>query len=280
MVTEQSSRTALAAAAHRASHQVLERGAIFSDPLAIRILGTDGAESICRASENPSTRKLRLFIAIRTRFAEDALAAAIARGFRQVVVLGAGLDTFAYRHTMAEGIRIFEVDHPATQAWKRRCLANAAITPPPELTYVPLDFERETLGVGLDAAGFDSRQRTFFTWLGVVPYLTESSVLATLRYIVSLHAGAEVVFDYSNPLSAGAQGARAADHEALAARVASLGEPFRSYFETERLLQTLASLGFSQLEDWGPAQIRARYFPNHRGSSNNEGGHVVRAATA
>src|SRR5208283_4755726 len=112
----------LAAAAHRAAHQVLEQGRIFADPLALRILGKD-AETVAREAEKqPSARRMRIFIAARARFAEDALAAAVERGVRQLVVLGAGLDTYAYRSPLRDRLRIFEVDHPATQAWKRQCL--------------------------------------------------------------------------------------------------------------------------------------------------------------
>jgi methyltransferase (TIGR00027 family) len=112
---------------------------------------------------------MRIFIAVRTRFAEDALAAAVQRGVCQVVVLGAGLDTFAYRSTLRDRLRIFEVDHPATQAWKHQRLGDAAIAIPTSLTSAPVDFERQTLAEGLAAAGFDPAQQTFFTWLGVVP---------------------------------------------------------------------------------------------------------------
>jgi methyltransferase (TIGR00027 family) len=273
------SRTARAAAAHRAVHQVLEQGAIFSDPLAIRILGADAEDAIRDASADPAARPLRLFIAVRSRFAEDALAAAMGRGVRQVVVLGAGLDTSAYRHAAGADARIFEVDHPATQVWKRQCLAAAGIEPPPTLTFVPVDFAREALGVALERAGFAADRRTFFTWLGVVPYLAEGSVLETLRFVAGHAAGADIVFDYANPLSAAASNRRAAFHEALAERVASAGEPFRSYFETRRLLATLAKLGFANVEDLGPDQIRARYFPNRPASGSNEGGHLVHAAT-
>jgi methyltransferase (TIGR00027 family) len=274
------SRTALGAAVHRAAHQRLERGSIFADPLAVRILGVEGEEFITRASADPSSSKLRLFIAVRTRFAEDALAAALSRGVGQIVVLGAGLDTFAYRGTVQEHVRIFEVDHPATQKWKRKRLAEVAIPAPPALTFAPVDFEREALGSGLERAGFDPGQCTFFSWLGVVPYLTKPAVLATLRYIANLSAGGEVAFDYANPRSESAQASPDVDHDALAERVASVGEPFKSYFETEALLATLRGLGMSNIEDLGPAQIRARFFPNYRGKpGNNIGGHIVRAAS-
>jgi methyltransferase (TIGR00027 family) len=112
---------------------------------------------------------MRIFIAIRTRFAEEALAAAVERGAHQLVILGAGLDTYAYRGAFRDRLRIFEVDHPATQAWKRQRLADAAISAPPGLTFAPIDFERETLAEGLKAAGFYPNEQTFFTWLGLVP---------------------------------------------------------------------------------------------------------------
>ena len=276
----QPSRTARGAAAHRAVHQVLERGSIFSDPLAVRILGA-GAEAAVRDAENdPSRRSLRLFVAVRTRFAEDALTAAVARGVRQLVVLGAGLDTYAYRTALGERLRIFEVDHPATQAWKHQRLAEAAIPVPRALTFAPVDFERETLEHGLAAAGFDPAIHAFFTWLGVVPYLTEQAILATLGFITGLPGGAHVVFDYSNPpASAPDQDEDADVREALAARVASWGEPFRSHFETGTLHAKLMALGFREVEDLGPALIRERYFTSRGGSSSDRGGHIVRATT-
>ena len=131
------SRTAWAAAAHRAAHQVLEDGRIFADPLALRIMGDAADAAVRDAEDNPSRRGMRIFIAIRTRFAEDALTAAVEKGVRQLVVLGAGLDTFAYRSPFGDRLRIFEVDHPATQAWKRECLAEAAIPIPHWLTFAP-----------------------------------------------------------------------------------------------------------------------------------------------
>ena len=274
------SRTALGAAKHRAAHQVLERGFIFSDPLAARILGADAEVAVRDAENDPSRRVLRLFIAVRTRFAEDALAAAVARGVRQLVVLGAGLDTYAYRTALGESLRIFEVDHPATQAWKRQRLAEAAIPVPRTLTFAPVDFERETLVDGLTAAGFDPAQQTFFTWLGVVPYLTEQAAFSTLGFIASLPGGAHVVFDYGNPpASIAGQDEYAAVRESLAARVASLGEAFRSHFETDVLHAKLKSLGFREVEDLGPALIWERYFANRGGSSPDRGGHIVRATT-
>ncbi len=275
------SRTAWGAAAHRAAHQVLERGSIFSDPLALRILGAEAEGAVREAENDPSRRRLRLFIAVRTRFAEDALASAIARrGVRQLVVLGAGLDTLAYRAPLGEGLRIFEVDHPATQAWKRQRLAEAGIPAPRTLIFAPIDFERETLADGLTAAGFDPAQETFFTWLGVVPYLTEQAVFSTLGFMAGLPGGAHIVFDYGNPPTASSDAEEyAAVRERLAGRVASLGEAFQSTFETDALHAKLRALGFREIEDLGPALIRERYFAKRGGPPADKGGHIVRATT-
>ena len=278
MESGQPSRTAVAAAMYRAAHQVLDRGRIFADPLALRILGVDVEAMARNAKEHPTERGLRLFIAARTRFAEDALATAVAHGVRQLVVLGAGLDTLAYRTALGDRLRIFEVDHPATQAWKRERLAATAIPLPSALTFAPVDFERETLADGLMGAGFDPARRTFFTWLGVTPYLTEEAVFSTLRFVASLPGGAHVVFDYSNPPASISGKARAA-HETLAARAAAVGEAFKSYFETDSLGAELTRLGFVEVEDLGSAQILARYVPEQAVSFPASGGHIVHAAT-
>jgi methyltransferase (TIGR00027 family) len=272
------SRTALAAAAHRAAHQVLEQGRIFADPLALRILGEEAETVLREADADPATRRMRLFIAVRTRFAEDALAAAIDRGVRQLVVLGAGLDTYAYRGKFRDVLRIFEVDHPATQAWKRQRLTDAAIDVPELLTFAPVDFERETLADGLKAAGFDPAQQTFFTWLGVVPYLTEQAVWSTLGFIASLPAGAHVVFDYSDPPESMSPEMRL-EHEKRAARVAALGEAWVHFLEADPLHARLTALGFLEIEDLGPPQIASRYFPGRSSSPPDRGGHILRAAT-
>jgi methyltransferase (TIGR00027 family) len=271
------SHTARAAAAHRAAHQLLEHGRIFSDPLAVRILGEDPDTVAREAAENPARRAMRTFIAARTRFAEDALAAAIEQGVRQLVVLGAGLDTYAYRGPQAGRIHIFEVDHPATQAWKRERLAAAEIPTPPTLTFAPIDFERQTLPGGLAAAGFDPSQQTFFTWLGVVPYLSEDAIWSTLAFIANLPKVAHVVFDYSDPPHTFSPAAREY-HDLRAARVESIGESWVSYFEADILRPKLLALGFTEVEDLAPPQIAARYFPNAPSTRPERGGHILRAS--
>jgi methyltransferase (TIGR00027 family) len=280
----QPSRTARAAAFHRAAHQVLEHGRIFTDPLALRILGEDAGSIAQEAELRPSGRTMRIFIAARTRYAEDALAAAVnpggEPGVSQLVVLGAGLDTYAYRGALRDRLRVFEVDHPATQAWKRRRLAEAAIPLPACLTFSPVDFERETLAGSLEAAGFDPAQRTFFTWLGVVPYLTEEAVWSTLGFIGGLPGDAHVVFDYANPPDSMPPESRAR-HDRRAARASELGEPWITYFDSDELCARLTGLGFTTVADLGPPEITSRYSKaaNVPGEVPGVGGHVLHAAT-
>jgi methyltransferase (TIGR00027 family) len=277
MEAGQPSRTAWAAATHRAAHQILEQGRIFRDPLALQILAVD-AETVAREAAEPSRRRMRIFIAARTRFSEDALADAVERGAHQLVMLGAGLDTYAYRSPFGERLRIFEVDHPATQAWKRQRLAEAGIPLPTWLTFAPVDFETEALADALAAGGFDPARPAFFTWLGVVPYLSEEATWSTLRFIAGLPAGTHVIFDYSDPPESLTPEARAV-HDERAERVAALGEAWKNYFEAATLHPRLADLGFKEIEDLGPPEIAARYFPNRAASLPDKGGHLLRATT-
>jgi methyltransferase (TIGR00027 family) len=262
METGQPSRTAFSAARYRAAHQLIEGGEIFSDPLAVRILGVPPD-----AEEAPGRRAMRLFIAARTRFAEDALAVAVAGGTRQLFILGAGLDTFAYRNPWPE-LRVFEVDHPDTQAWKRHRLADAAIEVPENLEYVPVDFERQALRLAAEPGAF-------FLWLGVVPYLTRVGFDETLGLIAATERS-EVVFDYAMPPSSMPAERRAALEE-RAARVASIGEPWQTYFMPDDLAAELRGRGFAEIEDLGPAELAARWFGRPDVPRGTPGGHVVHA---
>lgn len=272
------SLTALGAARLRAAHQVLDGASILTDPLAARILGPDNDASLDHAQAHPSGPRMRWFIAARSRIAEDALSVAVDNGASQLVVLGAGLDTLAFRTPLAQRLRIFEVDYPATQAWKRDMLVAAAIAVPKTVTFVPVDFERETLAEALNAAGFVSGERSFFSWLGVVPYLTEQAIFSTLAFIAGLPGGAEVVFDYVNPAASIAPAGRVA-HQALAERVAALGERIQSYFDAEPLCAKLREIGFRHVDDVGPAQLASRFFPEAERSAPARGGHIMHAAT-
>ncbi len=276
----QPSQTARGAAAYRAIHQTLEGGVIFADPFAVRIVDEEARATLDQVAADPALRPMRLFIAARSRFSEDALAHCVARGVRQVVVLGAGLDTFALRNPFAEqGVRVFEVDHPATQAWKRERLAQAKLALPASLTFAPVDFEQQSLAEGLATASFDRSRPAFFQWLGVVPYLTREAVSATLDFIGNIPASA-VVFDYTEPLENHLP-ERRANLMATAERAAERGEPWLSFFNPGELAALLRDKGFTDIEDLGFAKMIGRFSPQlAEGLRSGPGGHVVRAERA
>jgi methyltransferase (TIGR00027 family) len=221
---------------------------------------------------------LRAFVAARSRFAEDALAEAYAAGVRQYAILGAGLDTFAYERARSfEGLSIFEIDHPATQGWKQDRLREASIAVPDSVTYAPVDFERETLADGLTRAGFDFDKPAWFAWLGVTPYLTREAIVATLSFIASLKTGSGVVFDYAERPQG--EEARYAGFRAMAARVAAIGEPFKSFFIPDDLAKMLHEIGFTHVRDFGADMINARYFQSRADGLKLAGrGHLMKAS--
>jgi methyltransferase (TIGR00027 family) len=271
------SRTALGAAAYRAIHQEFESGAIFADPLAGKILDDETRARLTEIASDPARRPMRFFIVARSRFSEEALAACVARGVRQVVVLGAGLDTFGLRNPYAgRGVRVYEVDHPATQQWKRERIEAAGLAVAPSLTFAPVDFERQGLGEGLAAAGFDATRPAFFQWLGVVPYLTRDAISSTLDYIARV-PGSAVVFDYGEPLENNPP-QRRAFLTATAERAAAHGEPWLSFFEPKEISDMLRAEGFADIEDVRAVDMFAR-FVGGEPFSGAGGGHVVRAET-
>lgn len=257
MKCDEPSRTALMVAGQRAAHQLLDHGAIFDDPYAVRILG-ERADNLLQALKNHSMASLgRLFTAARSRIAEDALSKAVHGRVRQVVILGAGLDTFALRNPHFDRISIFEVDHPATQAWKRKCLADAELAPPPWLKFVPVDFERDDLEQRLTTAGFDRTTAALFTWLGVVPYLTKDAINATLDFIASI-PNAEVVFDYMEPLEAFSGETRSTVTERIE-QLEKAQERWTSHFEPAGIAAILRSHDFDDIEDTSFDQIVSRF---------------------
>src|SRR5215469_12890923 len=267
---------ALMVARQRAAHQLLDHGAILDDPFAMKILCEDGRDLLQFANEHPLASIGRLFTAARSRIAEDALSKAVARGVRQLVILGAGLDTFALRNPHAARLSIFEVDHPATQAWKRQRLAGAELAPPPWLTFVPVDFERDDLQQELSSAGFQRTSAAFFTWLGVVPYLTRNAIDDTLGYIASI-ANSEVVFDYAEPPETWSEDVKAY----AAARMAQLekiNEQSVGRFEPADVAAILRSRGFDDVEDISFQQVVSRFGRDVQGLATGQAGvHVVHA---
>jgi methyltransferase (TIGR00027 family) len=276
------SRTAYRVAIRRAEHQVLDRPPVFEDPLSLKIVGPERASQIKSGKVTRQQRlspSFRAFMAVRSRYAEDQLANAVRRGVRQYVVLGAGLDTFAFRNPHSEaGLRVFEVDYPATQLWKREQLELAGIEIPQNLEFVGVDFERQTLGDALRSVDFRLDEPAFFSWLGVVPYLTDRAFEQTMSLIASMPTGSGVALDYAVPRSSLNIIERLA-LDALSARVAAAGEPFQLFFDPKELHQRLREMGFKSIEDLGRDEINARYFTGRKDRLRVRGnlGHLLTA---
>jgi methyltransferase (TIGR00027 family) len=258
------SRTALRVAMRRAAHQIYDaQPLVFDDPIAVPILGKEYAEELQRtpgrnpdANDRPWSVGLRAFMVARSRYAEDKLAQAIANGVTQYVLLGAGLDTFAHRNPYAS-LHVFEVDHPATQQWKRELLQINNIAAPDRHTYIPVDFERQSLDEQLQSAGFKSGIPTFFSWLGVVPYLTLAAFRGTIEFVAAQPQGSGVALDYGQPREALPLLERLG-HDSLAARVRQAGEPFQLFFTPSEIAAELAA--FRTIEDLGSTEMNTRYF--------------------
>jgi methyltransferase (TIGR00027 family) len=253
------SRTALSVALRRAAHQIYDSPVVFDDPIAVGILGSAYAEQLQRTPmrpDRPFSTALRAFLVARSRYAEDNLRRAVSGGVEQYVLLGAGLDTFAYRNPFPQ-LRVFEVDHPATQQWKRELLQRNSIPIPDSIAYTPVDFERQLLAEQLGFAGFNSEAPAFFAWLGVVPYLTLEAFRATVSFISTQCPGSGLTLDYGQPRSALPLLEQMA-HDSLASRVEKAGEPFQLFFTPPEIAAELSR--FQSIEDLGADEINARYF--------------------
>jgi methyltransferase (TIGR00027 family) len=277
----QASRTADRVAERRAAHQVRDRPLVFEDPLALRIIRPEVARELRERppahESSPLAPYLRAFFAMRSRFAEDALRDAVALGVKQYVLLGAGFDTFAYRNLFPE-LRVFEVDHPATQATKRERLVSGEIAIPSSLTFVPIDFTITALDDALRGAGFNASSPAFFAWLGVVPYLERPAIDQTLSFIASLPAGSGVVFDYAVPPETLGSTSRMVFY-AMAKRVASIGEPWKTFFDPKELLRDLHRLGFTSAEDFDGEALNRRFFAGRSdGLKVGAAGHMAMAS--
>lgn len=276
------STTALHVAMHRAAHQVLDQPRVFDDPLARCVLGTEHASQLETdprwTEQTPLLRLLRASLVARSRYAEDQLHDAVRRGVRQYVSLGAGLDTFSWRNPYPRAVlTVFEVDHPATQNWKRTQFEQAGLQVPETLVFAPVDFETQTIEQGLLQAGFDPGKSSFFSWLGVTPYLSEGAITETLKFVLALPPGSTIVFDYMVAPMLLSPPARRAFHR-LAQWVATTSEPFVSWFEPSSLERLLLEMGFRSVTDLDPQAMNARYFQG-RGDGLRVGSltHVINA---
>jgi methyltransferase (TIGR00027 family) len=274
MDKERPSVTAEGAAAMRALHQLVDdEPKILDDPVAVRLVDTQGAffRSRVELLEHlpPSTRlHFKAAFVMRSRYAEDCLAEAFGQGVRQYVVLGAGLDTFAYRQlSWANSLRIFEVDHPTTQQWKRRRLAEANIAVPRNVSFVSVDFDKVAVPIALSEAGLDFAASIFFSLLGVTQYLTETALDQTFRLILSAPSRSEIVFSFVTPDAILPTDDATVARE-FTARFAAIGEPWLSRFLPDQLTSKLIGMGFSKVFYLTPEEANRRYFQNRRDGLN------------
>jgi len=258
------SLTAYKIAIMRAAHQIFDNPKVFEDPIALKIIGAKGNSEIRIEKRKFKTRLhnyLRAIVVARSRFVEDELSLAIKRGVRQYVILGAGLDTFAYRNPYSsDGLKVFEVDYPATQEWKQQQLNTAQIAVPETLAFVPVDFEDQSLVGQLQKTGFRTNQPSFFSWLGVTMYLPRETMMETLKH-VSSHSpsGSEIVFDYVVPPSSQSF-MRRLIFRLLSKKVRSFGEPWHAFYDPNSLINDLKNIGFTQVDDINPDEINSRFF--------------------
>ncbi|RNI18158.1 class I SAM-dependent methyltransferase [Flexivirga caeni] len=282
MIPGKPSRTAWSAAMHRAAHQIVDRASVFDDPMAVPMTGWSRRRIEQDVARHPERRGMRFFIASRHQFARDVVRRAAERAGDpvQVVVLGAGLDTTAYRGgpESDDVVRVFEVDHPATGAWKREHLTREGIFPTLPVAYVGVDFETQSVHAALQSAGLDPARPVVVVWLGVLVYLTRPAIEATVSELSGLAtAPVDLVFDYPEPTE-DLSGRVAQVRAARASRVAALGEPWLSSYTPEEMRCLLADRGFAAVEDLATADWIERYFGVRRPAAG-AGAHLLHAVT-
>jgi len=285
MEAKQFSKTAIGTAFMRAYHATHDQPKIFDDFLAHRLISEEGHRRFtarhlemfqrldpewaasCPDQATALACWMQTFAPLpvvlgRARYAEDILEEAVRqREVQQYVILGAGMDTFAFRRPdLLEWLQVFEVDHPATQAYKRHRLLEIGREPPAQLHFIPVDFSQENLAAALRRSLYDPQAQSFFSWLGVTYYLTSEAVCGTWRAIAEVApADSEVVFDYLDT-DAFVPGRVANRVQIMMDAVRQVGEPMITGFDPARLAADLAPLGLSLREDLGPSDIEARFF--------------------
>jgi methyltransferase (TIGR00027 family) len=300
MEVDRHSWTAVMAAAIRAYHAAEPGPRIFEDTLADLLLTRDERQTYERVVSE-SLRRLDpaladkysdptgimyhgmragagpALILSRARYVEEALGRAVDGGVQQYVIVGAGLDTFALRwREPADRLQVFEIDHPATQAFKRERLRHASLAEPAHLHFVPADLERESVSDALARTAHEPTRTSFFAWPGVTMYLTRDAIMATLRSVRSASSiGSELVFDYFEPQAFAVDAPLRV--RSTVQRAGQQGEPMLSGFDSSRLPSDLKSVGFRLVEDLGPSEIQGSLLNGADGFCAGEYWHLARA---
>lgn len=299
MKENQASLSAMTTAYIRAYHAMHDTPKIFDDFLAYRLIPQEVRElieqgltrdkqfndpertaSLSDQTTNFASLMQATNVLSRARYTEDALEKIVRQRVKQYVILGAGMDTFAFRRPeMMKLLEVFEVDHPTTQNFKLLRLAELGWEHPAQLHFIPIDFTKENLATALiRSSAYDPNVKSFFSWLGVTMYLTRDEVFSTLRSITDIAPkGSAIVFDYFDT--------DAFIHEKSSPKMQKkqkvfqkLGEKMITGFNPSTLAEDIASLGLSLYENLGPANIEERYFQGRTdGHHAPEHGHFAYA---
>jgi methyltransferase (TIGR00027 family) len=256
------------AAARRAAHARYERPPVFDDTWALKLLSARTRwvvriPALYRRFRVPGQARSDGFFALALasfRLTDDLVAAAVARGVRQYLILSAGMDSFGLRRTdLRPPLRVFELDHPAPQAIKRRRIERAVGSWPADLELVPIDFETTTIEDALAASSFDSDQPAVASWLNSIAYLSEAATTASLQGLARVLApGSQLIFNY--PPAVKLTDEQKAAMKALRTSVASRGEPFRDVYEPARMVAIVEDCGFVVEEHLTEADLAARFY--------------------
>lgn len=276
MIEAQPSQTAFLTAVHRAwHHHMAPEPKVLNDDLALKL---SGLQSLAEAEvyvntiienftalsdpETASTfvQHIEASVCMRSRVVEEQLLLARKRNIQQLVILGAGLDSTAYRRKdLTEGLKVIEIDHPSTQRWKHECLAKANINVPENVNFVAFDFENQTLAQAMEQGGVDFNLMTFFTWLGVQMYLTDDAVKSTFSVMGRFPAGSELIMDFISPAYTDNTDIAADSVAQLSEVVSQMGEPILSKYYESELEDRLNEAGFTKVDFLSAGLLKDRY---------------------
>jgi len=276
MIKGQPSRTALLTCVQRAHHYLAApEPKILRDDYAVALSGFGSDEAVYSyinkmidafatlsdiKTGTALMARIEGAVCMRSRVVEEKLVAARQRGIKQLVILGAGLDSTAYRcKSLTDGIQVFEVDHPATQQWKKEQLELADIPVPDNVNFVGFDFEQQTLAEALQTGGVSQAEMTFFAWLGVTMYLTDEAICASLAVMGAYPKGSQVVLDFISPSYVKAGKVKKDSVQNLAEVVAQMGEPMKSKYFVPDLDERLKTAGFSDVDFLTPEWLVDNY---------------------
>lgn len=273
MKENKASFTAMMVAHQRAYHAMHDNPKIFDDFLAYDLIPEDKRalfERVLNDSEHVISHLYRKSnnVISRARYNEDKLEEAIRQGVKQYVILGAGMDTFAFRRPdLMEQLEVFEIDHPATQEFKFNRLTELGWKIPTKLHFVPIDFAKENLETGLThLPSYDPEAKSFFSWLGVINYLTQDEIFTTLRSITKISpAGSILVFDYADTTVFDPE--KFPQMQNILEFLQNVDEPIKTGgFDASKLFEDLECLGLSLKENLNPDDIKRLYFQNCTGN--------------